>query len=69
MWMRNTWCSMINRETFPGELSKPAYAPVYILHLVLFNRHAIRDCNSKQKIWERMKVFEEFVSLFDCSSV
>ncbi|KAF9468586.1 kinase-like domain-containing protein [Collybia nuda] len=28
-------------------------------------RHKIRECNSRREIGERMKVFEEFVSLFD----
>jgi len=28
-------------------------------------RHKIRDCNSKRKVGERMKVFKEFVSMFD----
>jgi len=28
-------------------------------------RYKIRDCNSKRKLGERMKVFKEFVSMFD----
>ena len=30
-----------------------------------FGRHEIRDCISKQDVGERMKVFKEFVSMFD----
>jgi hypothetical protein len=30
-----------------------------------FGRHEIRDCISKRDVGERMKVFKEFVSMFD----
>jgi hypothetical protein len=29
------------------------------------SRHNIRDCNSKRPIAERMRVFGDFVSMFD----
>jgi hypothetical protein len=64
---RNALSLRTRRGMSLGEPLRIASTAGYVL-LIAFDRHKIRDCKSKQRIWERMKVFEEFVSLFECSS-
>lgn len=64
MSMRTGWSSEANLEKPRGKIFFWYYI---LIPTTCVSRYKIRDCNSKRKIGERLKVFEEFVSLFDDS--